>query len=43
VSVKDGPNDASQVVIDWRIGTDVVLFESFSGKLKSVVQGHSHQ
>ena len=43
VSVKDVPNDASQVAIEWRIGTDVVIFESFSGKLKSIVQRNSHQ
>jgi len=43
VSVKDVPNDASQVTIEWRIGTDVVLFESFSGKLKRIVQQSSHQ
>ena len=34
-------NNASEVAIEWRIGTDVVLFESFCGKIKSIVQ-HSH-
>jgi hypothetical protein len=32
----------SKVGIEWRIGTDVVLFESFCGKVKSIVQ-HSEQ
>jgi len=31
-------NDASQVSIEWRIGHDPILFESFCGKIKSVVQ-----
>ena len=30
--------EASQVEIEWRMGTDVVLFESFCGKVKSIVQ-----
>ena len=30
--------DMSEVGIEWRIGTDVVLFESFCGKIKSIVQ-----
>jgi hypothetical protein len=30
--------DRTQVVIEWRIGTDVILFESFGGKIKSIVQ-----
>jgi hypothetical protein len=43
ISVKDVPNDASQVAVEWRIGTDVVLFESFGGKLKGIIQRSSHQ
>jgi len=31
-------NDASEVEIEWRIGEDIILFESFCGKLKSIVQ-----
>jgi hypothetical protein len=31
-------DDMSEVGIEWRIGTDVVLFESFCGKIKTIVQ-----
>jgi len=31
-------DDASQVEVEWRIGTDVILFHSFCGRVKSVVQ-----
>jgi hypothetical protein len=30
--------EASQVEIEWIIGIDVVLFESFCGKVKTIVQ-----
>ena len=30
--------DRSQVSIEWRIGHDAILFESFCGKIKNVVQ-----
>jgi hypothetical protein len=33
----------SQVIIEWRIGTDVVLFQSFCGKLKTIVQHSERQ
>jgi len=42
ISVVEMWDDLSQVVIEWRIGVDVVLFESFCGKVKSIVQ-QSHQ
>lgn len=42
INVVEMRDDLSQVVIEWRIGVDVVLFESFCGKVKSIVQ-HSHQ
>ena len=29
--------DTSQVKIEWRIGTDVILFHSFCGRVKNVV------
>lgn len=41
INIKDAQN-GSQVTIEWRIGTDVMLFESFCGKIKGVVQ-QSHQ
>ena len=30
--------DGSHVDVEWRIGTDVLLFQSVCGRLKSVVQ-----
>jgi 23S rRNA (adenine1618-N6)-methyltransferase len=30
-------NDTSTVTIEWRIGTDIILFESFCGKIKQVI------
>jgi len=30
--------DTSQVEIEWRIGTDVILFHSFCGRVKNVVK-----
>jgi len=35
-------NDASRVEVEWRIGTDVILFQSFCGRVKNVVQQQSH-
>jgi hypothetical protein len=37
ISVQD-TKMASTVAVEWRIGSDVVLFESFCGKVKTVVQ-----
>jgi hypothetical protein len=36
ITVKD-MQDASEVAVEWRVGFDFVLFESFCGKLKSIV------
>lgn len=36
ISVKD-MHDISEVAIEWRIGTDFLLFESFCGKVKSII------
>jgi hypothetical protein len=40
INVKEVHN-GSQVDVEWRIGTDVLLFQSFCGRVKSIVQqGH---
>jgi hypothetical protein len=41
ISIKD-TSMASEIIVEWRIGSDVVLFESFCGKLKTIVQ-HSER
>ena len=38
ITVVDVEVSTSRVDVEWRQGTDVVLFESFCGKLKSIVQ-----
>ena len=41
ITVHDGigeEGEGSRVEIEWRMGVDVVLFESFNGKVKSIVQ-----
>lgn len=38
ITVVDVEESTSRVDVEWRLGTDVVLFESFCGKLKSIVQ-----
>ena len=38
ITVVDVEVSTSRVDFEWRQGTDVVLFESFCGKLKSIVQ-----
>ena len=37
VQVRDTGQEA-QVDVEWRLGRDVILFESLCGKLKSIVQ-----
>lgn len=37
ITVRD-TNDGSEISIEWRIGTDVILFESFCGKIKEIVR-----
>ena len=38
LSAKVVSNHACQVAIEWRIGTDFVTFQSFCGKVRSLVQ-----
>ena len=38
ITVLDIDDSKSRVDVEWRMGIDVVLFESFCGKLKSIVQ-----
>ena len=42
ISVLEEKGETCRVTIEWRIGVEVVLFESFCGKVKSIVQ-RSHQ
>jgi hypothetical protein len=38
ITVVEVEDSKSRVDVEWRLGTDVVLFQSFCGKLKSIVQ-----
>ena len=37
ITVTEEDDATSRVDVEWRIGTDVILFNSFCGKLKSIV------
>ena len=38
ITIIDIDDSKSRVDVEWRMGIDIVLFESFCGKLKSIVQ-----